>query len=587
MVYRDSRQAPRKIHVARKIAKFLPASQPKAAAPQPGLWEGRLRPLLDGRAPMLALALILIGSLRIASTYTRFSFTADEPGHFACGLEYLQRHVYRFEAQHPPLARAAMALLPYLDGSRLTGLSPQDREGMAVMYQRGNPQRTLVLMRLGILPFFVLAGLVVFWWARHSFGPAVAVIATALFTMLPSVLAHAGLATTDMPFTACLAAAYLCMLLWAERPTTRRSLLFGAACGLMVLTKFTAIVYFPAGVALALLAWMLGTGPGWWREVVALGKARAPGFGIAVITGALVVWAGYLFSFGRISGAGIYVPAPELFDGILWVQRHNREGHMAYLFGQVSRTGWWYYFPVVLALKTPIAFLLLLAPGAWLCWKGGTRARLPLAFALGVLLPAMAGHINIGVRHVLPVYVAFSIMAAVAVVKLTETAAGGKWAGAAVAAALIWLLATGVWRHPYYLAYFNETVGSEPEKVLVDSDLDWAQDYLEVATRLRQLGVTTASFGTTPWIDAYFRIWPGIPPGPGVRAMFPAEGWTIISPTADKLNQYGLNYRYPNLKPWFDTIPPTERVGAILLYYVPHGAIRRKVQSDPTTPGGR
>jgi hypothetical protein len=161
-------------------------------------------------------------------------------------------------------------------------------------------------------------------------------------------------------------------------------------------------------------------------------------------------------------------------------------------------------------------------------------------------------------------------------VKLAETAHAKKWNGVAAGLAILWLVYTGTSRHPYYLAYFNELMGREPEKVLVDSDFDWGQDYVEVAQRLRQLGVTTASFSTMPWLDAYFRIWPGIPPGPPVRPMFPEEGWTVISPTADKTNQYGLNYKYPQLQPWFDTIQPTERVGAILLYYLPRGSIRRK-----------
>ena len=34
------------------------------------------------------------------------SITFDEPAHLACGLQYLAQHVYLYEPQHPPLARA-------------------------------------------------------------------------------------------------------------------------------------------------------------------------------------------------------------------------------------------------------------------------------------------------------------------------------------------------------------------------------------------------------------------------------------------------------------------------------------------------
>ena len=123
------------------------------------------------RSP-LALGLMAIGGARIAATYTELGFTFDEPGHMACGLEYLARHVYRYEPQHPPLARVMTALGPYLDGARPLGIGHRDQEGVAQLYHYGHTGRTLTLMRLGILPFFFLACMVVFWWARHAFGPA-------------------------------------------------------------------------------------------------------------------------------------------------------------------------------------------------------------------------------------------------------------------------------------------------------------------------------------------------------------------------------------------------------------------------------
>ena len=105
---------------------------------------------------VIAILLIAIGAARIASTWTRFCFTNDEPQHFACGIEYLEQHVYRYSTEQPPLSRVAMALAPFLDGSRLAGhQAMHDHEGIAIMYQHGNPQRMLTLMRLGILPFFL------------------------------------------------------------------------------------------------------------------------------------------------------------------------------------------------------------------------------------------------------------------------------------------------------------------------------------------------------------------------------------------------------------------------------------------------
>src|SRR5205085_6969457 len=173
----------------------------------PGFWETTALPFLEKRSLVLAICLIALATLRIVATYSETGLTWDEPGHMACGLQYLAQHVYRYEAQHPPLARAMSALGPYLAGSRPLGGPNQDQEGVNVMYAGGRPARVMALMRLGILPFFALAGFMVFFWARRHFGNLVAVLAAGLFTLTPPVLAHAGLATTDMALAGGLGAA--------------------------------------------------------------------------------------------------------------------------------------------------------------------------------------------------------------------------------------------------------------------------------------------------------------------------------------------------------------------------------------------
>ena len=259
------------------------AKEPARAVPQaakaatPGLWDSRILPLLEKRALVIALCCMAIGGLRIAATYSQLGLTFDEPQHFACGLEYLAKHVYRYEPQHPPLARAMTAVLPYLDGARPTGNPDRENEGVGLVIHSANPDRFLTLMRAGILPFFFLAALVVFFWTRHIFGAPAAVLATLLFTLLPPVLAHAGLATTDMGLAACLGAAFFSLVLWAEAPTWKRSLLLGLTGAAAVLSKFTALGYLPAASVLALLAWALVFKPG-RAQLVQLARVRAPGF---------------------------------------------------------------------------------------------------------------------------------------------------------------------------------------------------------------------------------------------------------------------------------------------------------------------
>ena len=135
----------------------------------------------------------------------------------------------------------------------------------------------------------------------------------------------------------------------------------------------------------------------------------------------------------------------------------------------------------------------------------------------------------------------------------------------AAAVLVLWMAVSGAVRHPNYLAYFNEFVGGEPEKVLVDSDLDWGQDTVRLARRLRELGVNKISFATFGTGTENYEAWPGLPPVEAMSPYAPVTNWTAVSPTAWKLTRYNAD---PRARLWFEQIAPVERVGALLLYYV-------------------
>jgi len=531
-------------------------------------------PFLERHSLLLAVCVIALATLRVVSTYSETALTWDEPGHMACGLQYLAEHVYLYEAQHPPLARVSSALGPYLSGARPLHTNNQDQEGVNVMYHSGHPGAMLTEMRLGILPFFVLAAAMVFLWARRHFGGAAAVLSTALFTLVPTVLAHAGLATTDMPLAGCFTAAFVALLLWAEEPTWPHSILFGAATGLAVVCKFTVLGFFPAAAIFAALAWYAIARPG-TAGAMAAAKARALPFAVAVVIGALVIWAVYSFSFGKPHGWNFSVPAPTLFEGVDFAIYHNSRGHAAYFMGEIKNTGWWYFFPVLLLLKTPIAWLVLAAFGIGVCFarRSHLSCWMPLSFAAGILIPSMTSHVNIGLRHILPIYSGLAILAGLGLLKLIEDAPRRKWAGVLAAALPLWLVVSGALQHPNYLAYFNELAGDHPERIVVDSDLDWGQDTIRLARRLKQLGATQVNYNTLNLTPDRLVVWPGLPPVTGIRPLHPAEGWTAVSPTILAVQEYGLNHQTPSLHPWFTYLQPQERVGSLLLYYVPPGSI--------------
>jgi hypothetical protein len=521
-------------------------------------------------------ALILIAVGRIVSTYRVFSTTADEPDHLACGLEYLSKHTYTLETQHPPLTRVFVALLPYLSGTRTQGKDSFRTEGWADITYERHPEATVTRMRIGNLPFFVLGCVIVYLWSKRYFGAAAAVLATFVFTMIPTVLAHAGQATTDMGLAACLGAAFYAMLVWVERPSMVRGAMFGFALSLAMLAKFTTLGFFPCACGIALLGYLAAGWPGWaglWRMT----HDRLPSLGVAAAVCCATIWAVYFLSFGSVPEWNVKLPAWQYFDGIRVALEHNRLGHPSYLLGEVSDFGWWYYFPVALGVKSPLALLLLVPVGLAMCWRNRRSVPylLPSAFALGVLLPAMAGNVNIGLRHILPVYMGLSILAALGLMQLSRIADTRKWAGGAAIVLCLWLAATGAIHHPDYIPYFNELAGKQPDRILCDSDFDWGQDNKRLALRLKQLGATQVNFDYVGATDIeYFQTYPGLPPITPINPTVPAEGWTVISPTLDRSFQYGLFHRYPNLRPWYSDLPVLEHVGTLDLTYRPPGSAK-------------
>ena len=96
-----------------------------------------------------------LATIAVVSTYPVFSQTWDEPATLAAGMEWLSTGAYHYEAQHPPLARVASALLPYLRGARSLGNRSMYDEGRALLGEGVQYRRTLFLAASACLSLFV------------------------------------------------------------------------------------------------------------------------------------------------------------------------------------------------------------------------------------------------------------------------------------------------------------------------------------------------------------------------------------------------------------------------------------------------
>jgi len=476
---------------------------------------------------ILALILVFITAVRLVPTYTIFTGTYDEPYHIASGMEWLDQGKRR-PLEQPPLAQAAVALGLYLKGFRYPefdrvvyfspghngNLNPFDR-GLAIPNSGGDYWNNLRLARLGVLPFLILACAVIWLWARRWFSRAVGLWAVLLFVSLPAILGHAAVATTDMACAATVALALYQLMRWLEIPGLRSCIRFGVALSLAFLCKFSSLEFIAVCCIAAMVYFVLVK-----RGSFPIGRHLRGRIGQACITVCVtlvLLWAGYRFSVKPISQQVGYHPSVDqrfgaspvirnaayrvlerplpLVDvgwGIFEVFEHNRQGHPSYLLGQYGRMGWWYFFPVVLGVKTPIGFLLL-AMGGLLAvlwrWKSGSWQQfLTALFPIAILLACMTSHINLGVRHILSIYPLLALMAGHAI---SLTFRHRTWRILSVISVLAAsTVVLDAWRaHPDYLAYFNQVAGNHPEKILCGSDLDWGQDLHRLSLRLKSLGV--------------------------------------------------------------------------------------------------
>ena len=460
----------------------------------------------------LCLTLLLaVGILRIVSTYHVFNATLDESSHLACGIEWWEKGVYTIETKHTPLARISIAFLPYLAGVREVGHPKDWTETYPILSADGHYWRNLTLARIGVLPFFVIVTLVTFFWTKRLYGAPTGLVAAGILTFLPTILAHSAVATTDMALTAMFCWTMYAFTLWLKEPNLKTAAVFGIASGLALCAKFSTLVFLPAcGAAILALYWFAGQRN--WRPLLRT-------MGVSVLCAFLLTWAVYRFShasldqvttvpdhvaakvFGKSSDltnvvhkitAAVPAPMPEIPDGLRFLREQNRMGTPSYIFGQVRNGGFWYFFFASLALKTPLAVLLLAAFGTGIVVARFLRNRsdwegtAPLACAVMIMLVTMPSRIDSGVRYVMPVYVFMSMLAAFAVTTLWNRQDHRTVSRAVVIVVLGWMAVSSALAHPDYLAYFNEFGGKDPSRLLVIGDLDWGQDMTRLATYLRE-----------------------------------------------------------------------------------------------------
>lgn len=447
------------------------------------------------------------------------SVTYDEILHVTGGFFYDRYGDFRIQPENGVLpqrlaglpAALSDAQPPPLDNNAYWRTSDAGVISYQFFYEAGNDHWPLLMRaRAMVLVFSLGTGLLIFCWSRALFGNAAGLLALALYTLDPNVLAHAALATSDTAATFLLLASAGAFWRALREPNWRNVGLSAAVLGLACVAKFSAVLLFPIFVLLAL--WHLAAADAaarraTWRGLVRLVFLHAVG-------AAAVIWAFYGFRYSAFAPElplavhfivpwETILPHIGLHAGIVELAREWRllpeaflygysyvaysvQMRSAFLAGDYSNTGWISFFPLAFAWKSSLAVLALLPLGSWAVlrrWtmvRGAVRRDCGRAAPLLVLFAvywaiSLTSRLNIGYRHLLPTFPVLFILGS----GLASAGSFGRIGTLVTPVALILLqVAASLRTAPHFLAFFNALAGGPANgwRLLVDSSLDWGQD---------------------------------------------------------------------------------------------------------------
>jgi hypothetical protein len=558
---------------------------------------------------------VVFTALALSSLRVRAA-TFDEGVYISAGYAHLATGDYRLLPIHPPLSKLAAAWPLVLAGARADFQDAAFREAdpwdfaHRFLYRWNDADWMLGLARLPVVALTAAFAALLFAWTRAHWGLAAAALALLLFVFSPEMLAHGALATSDLPVALCLFLAVAAFERVTDRATWPWLVAAGLATGGAFIAKYSGLVLVPILFGLALVVavgpWPLRLDLRGWpggRQTLATRGARARHvaglIAVMALVSVTVIWAAFGFRYAAAADPAVPVsldwssqtargPAqaaagfardhhllPEAYVfGFVDTLRRSR-GRPAFLMGEHSPRGWWYFFPAAFALKTPVALLLLLALALFATWKDAPPARAEWFVwvpSIVYLVFCLTSRVNLGVRYLLPLYPFLFVTAA----RVARLAARLRAARVAVVLLAAWYVVSVLRVHPYPLAYFNELAGGPAHgyRHLVDSSLDWGQDLKGLKPWLdaHHVGrIKLSYFGTAD--PAYY----GVPcdylpssmrPAPERLVLFVRPGDVVV---VSATNLQGV-YLPPGVRPLMELLrarPPAASIGYTLLVYRP------------------
>lgn len=471
-----------------------------------------------GRPLFLAAVILLFGAFAFQLWFhtVRTSATFDEPIHTLAGHQYWYCGDFGINPEHPPMLKLLAAFSMNFHsslveskaecGTRLVPKPEADGFGGTFLAENG-VDSIMVPARLSAGLLSMALAVLVFFATREMFGKWEALTALAILAFEPNLIAHGALVTTDMALTATAFGAAFALYRYSKDPTLLRFIVVGLAFGIMLAAKHSAVIlaaiFFGVFIVDAVI---------YRRPELTLPKAmlrRFVAFAGVFLISLAVLWSFYGFRYYALPNATENLVSveeyiknngrPEMTESLpaQLVTTANKlrvfpESYILGLadivaagsrnvsiFGKDYPTGQWFYFPVAFVVKSSIALLLLLPLGLVFAFFEKEKRR----EMLFVLVPplvffalSLTSKLNIGVRHILPVYAFFIVAGAV----------GAVWACGRIrvfryvlAGLLLFHFFTAVRTAPNYIAFANDFFGgpNNSYRVFRDSSSEWGQNY--------------------------------------------------------------------------------------------------------------
>ncbi|HEX6045620.1 MAG TPA: glycosyltransferase family 39 protein [Pyrinomonadaceae bacterium] len=466
--------------------------------------------------------LLIVLSLQLYLSVRRESQSWDEANHIYTGYRTWTHGDYGLNPEHPPLVKllATAPLLP------LHPKTPALEErffkedaflrGTEFLYQNDGEQ-ILARTRTAAASLTLLTAMIVFFATKEMFGSGAAFIALTLIAFDPNLLAHGALITTDVGLACFMFLSVYLFYRYLKSPSALRLIVAGLSVGLVLAVKHTGLLILPILFLLA-LGEIVFRAKRFSRESLKL----LGSFALIVLIGWTVLWSFYRFRYdARPSGLQLNPPLVEYVKGLepaeawpvstmarlrllpesylygLADVRLTAIYYTSYLLGNVYAHGVWFYFPVAFLIKSTVGVLALLlvslgaiAARRFNCPREILFLIVPVIF---YLIVALTVGMNIGVRHILVVYVFLYVLIGGATWALIQRSR--KWAYA-VGALVLLHVASSLMAFPNYIPYSNELWGgpSQTYKYLTDSNADWGQQLKSIKQYLDGRGVKDCWF---------------------------------------------------------------------------------------------